>query len=55
MGQDKGHRACALAFVEAVRKGGPPPIPVATLAAVTEATFAAMDSLASGEAYSIAS
>ena len=53
MGQDKGHRACAEAFLDAVRKGGPPPIAIPTLAAVTEATFAAMDSLASGEAFPI--
>jgi polar amino acid transport system substrate-binding protein len=46
--QDKGHRAEALAFVDAVRKGGPPPIPYADLIAVTRATFAAVLAVGSG-------
>ena len=55
MGQDKGHRAGVLAFIEAVKAGGAPPIPVATIAAVTEATFAAVESLATGEPVSLGS
>ena len=47
--QDKGHEAGVAAFLTAVRDGGAPPIPVATIAAVTRATFAALDSLATGE------
>jgi predicted dehydrogenase len=47
--QDKGHDAGVAAFLTAVRDGGEPPIPVATIAAVTRATFAALDSLATGE------
>lgn len=46
--QDKGHSAELLAFVEAIRAGGPPPIDLATLASVSRATFAAMDSLRDG-------
>jgi predicted dehydrogenase len=49
MGQDKGHRACVAAFLDAIKTGGSAPIPVETLAAVTEATFAAVESLATGE------
>jgi predicted dehydrogenase/NADPH:quinone reductase-like Zn-dependent oxidoreductase len=55
MGQDKGHRAGVLAFIEAIKAGGAPPIPVATIAAVTEATFAAVESLATGEPVSLGS
>jgi predicted dehydrogenase len=46
--QDKGHAAELRAFVEAVRAGGPPPIDVVTLAAVSQATFAAVASLRDG-------
>ena len=46
--QDKGHAAELRAFVEAVRSGGPSPIDVATLAAVSRATFAALESLRHG-------
>ncbi len=38
--QDKGHRAQLAAFVEAVRSGGPAPIPWEEIAAVSRATFA---------------
>jgi predicted dehydrogenase len=37
--QDKGHAAEATAFVSAVEKGGPPPIPFEELAEITRATF----------------
>jgi predicted dehydrogenase len=37
--QDKGHQAEVTAFVEAVRTGGPAPIPFHELVEVTEATF----------------
>ncbi|MGX1308054.1 putative dehydrogenase/threonine dehydrogenase-like Zn-dependent dehydrogenase [Amorphus suaedae] len=38
--QDKGQRACAAAFVEAVRSGGPAPIPFEEIAEVTRTTIA---------------
>ena len=47
--QDKGHRAEWEAFVRAVAGGGPPPIPYAQLFAVTTASFAAVESLRSGQ------
>ena len=47
--QDKGHRAEWEAFVRAITSGGPPPIPYAQLIGVTEATFAAVEALRSGE------
>lgn len=37
--QDKGNAACAAAFVEAVRKGGPSPISFEELVEVTEVSF----------------
>jgi len=40
-GQDKGHRAAWKTFLDAVRAGGPPPIPYTTLAGITRATFQA--------------
>lgn len=46
--QDKGHAAEAEAFVSAVRRGGPSPIPMESLVATTRATFAALESLATG-------
>jgi predicted dehydrogenase len=46
--QDKGHAAELRAFVGAIRSGGPHPIDLATMAAVSRATFAAMDSLRDG-------
>ncbi len=46
--QDKGHDAEVKAFIEAVRKGSPPPIAYASLAATTRATFAILESLATG-------
>lgn len=47
--RDKGHRGCVAAFLEAARRGGPPPIPLDEVAAVTRCTFAAAASLATGE------
>jgi predicted dehydrogenase len=38
--QDKGQKACAAAFVEAIRSGGPSPIPFEELCEVTRATLA---------------
>ena len=46
--QDKGHGAEMQAFVDAVRRGGASPIDLATIAAVSRATFAAVDSLRDG-------
>ena len=46
--QDKGHAAEMQAFVAAIRNGGDFPIDLPTLAAVSRATFAAMDSLHDG-------
>jgi predicted dehydrogenase/threonine dehydrogenase-like Zn-dependent dehydrogenase len=37
--QDKGHRACMAAFMEAVRRGRPAPIPFAELAEIARATL----------------
>jgi len=44
-GQDKGQRAEIGAFVEAVRSGGPMPIPLESLVATTRATLAVGTSL----------
>ena len=46
--QDKGHRAELAAFVAAARAGGPGPIPLGELAAVSRATFSALESLRTG-------
>jgi predicted dehydrogenase/threonine dehydrogenase-like Zn-dependent dehydrogenase len=46
--QDKGHAAIWDAFAAAVSSGGPPPIPLDHLYAVTLASFAAVESLRSG-------
>jgi len=51
--QDKGHRAIWQAFANAILDGGPPPIPYDRLLGVTEATFAAVEALRSGESISI--
>jgi predicted dehydrogenase len=47
--QDKGHGAEIRAFIERVAAGGPPLIPFAELANVTEATFAAVEAVVSGQ------
>jgi predicted dehydrogenase len=43
--QDKGQKACAAAFVSAIRQGQPPSIPFQQLLEVTRATFDIMDCL----------
>jgi hypothetical protein len=53
--QDKGHAGEWTAFQSAIAAGGPPPIPYDQLFGVTEATFAAVQALRSGERVSIAS
>jgi predicted dehydrogenase/threonine dehydrogenase-like Zn-dependent dehydrogenase len=47
-GRDKGQRAELDAFVQAVRTGGPMPVPVTSLVATTLATLAGQTSLATG-------
>jgi predicted dehydrogenase/threonine dehydrogenase-like Zn-dependent dehydrogenase len=44
----KGHREEVEAFLDAVRKGGPSPIPFASLLVTTKSTFAILDSLCTG-------
>ena len=43
--QDKGNRACAAAFVEAIRQGKPSPVPFQELIATTLTTFAVVEAL----------
>src|SRR5579875_651125 len=45
---DKGQRAEIEAFIEAVRTGGPMPVPISSLVATTRATLAAEQSLSTG-------
>lgn len=47
--QDKGHQEECNAFIAAVKKGGPPPIPFEELVATALTTFYIVDSLRSGE------
>ena len=47
--QDKGHFIEWQAFAAAIQEGGPPPIPYAQLLGVTRATFAAIQSLRTGQ------
>ena len=47
-GSGKGHAAEIQAFIEAVRNGSASPLPLAEAVACTRATFAAVESLASG-------
>jgi predicted dehydrogenase/threonine dehydrogenase-like Zn-dependent dehydrogenase len=51
--QDKGHRAEWEAFSSAILTGSPPPISVEHLFGVTEAAFAAVDSLRERKLYTI--
>lgn len=51
--QDKGHRAEWESFAAAVAIGGEPPIPYEQLFAVTTTSFAAIESLRSGETVNI--
>jgi len=43
--QDKGNGACAKAFIDAVKAGGPAPIPIEQIFEVSAATFDAVDAL----------
>ena len=47
-GRDKGHQAELNAFINAVRRGGPPPIPYSALLNVSWAALGAMESLRTG-------
>jgi predicted dehydrogenase/NADPH:quinone reductase-like Zn-dependent oxidoreductase len=47
-GQDKGHRDECAAFVQAVARGEPSPIPLGQIVATTRATFLALESARSG-------
>ncbi len=47
--RDKGHQAELAAFVAAVRRGGPPPIPYSSLLNVSWAALAVMESLRTGQ------
>jgi predicted dehydrogenase len=47
--QDKGHQAEWIAFAQAIRQGEPAPIPYLHLLGVTQASFAAVEALSSGE------
>jgi predicted dehydrogenase len=51
--QDKGHRREMAMVMEAVRSGGAMPIPVTELFEVTEATFAVLESIATGRPISV--
>jgi predicted dehydrogenase len=53
--KDKGHGAALDAFFDAVRSGGPPPIPLRSLVETTLATFVAVESMGSGQAVALAS
>ena len=53
LGQDKGHKNAWLAFQEAVQGEKEPPIPYDQIIGVTLASFAAVDSLRSGESVKI--
>jgi len=44
--QDKGQKACAAAFVQALREGGPAPIPLAEILEVSRVTIAVATSAA---------
>ena len=52
--QDKGQREEVRAVCEALRRGGPAPIPLADLAATTRTTFRILDSLRTGRPMSVA-
>jgi predicted dehydrogenase/threonine dehydrogenase-like Zn-dependent dehydrogenase len=51
--QDKGWKDEWMAFAESIRTGGPPPIPYEQLVGVTKATFAAVESIRSGQVVGI--
>jgi predicted dehydrogenase/threonine dehydrogenase-like Zn-dependent dehydrogenase len=47
--QDKGQKSAWTAFINAVKTGGTPPIPYSEIRGVTQATFAAMESISKGK------
>ncbi len=49
LSQDKGHKDAWRAFLKAVQQGQEPPIPYDQLIGVTQASFAALDSLRNGK------
>ncbi|MCK6511007.1 bi-domain-containing oxidoreductase [Myxococcota bacterium] len=51
--QDKGHQAEMMAFVETLRTGGLPPIPLAEIVNVTRASFAAVEAAREAKVVSI--
>lgn len=51
--QDKGHHAAWKTFLEAVKRGGPPPIPYEHLWGGAMAAFAAMEALRTGQPVSL--
>lgn len=53
MRKDKGHRAMVARFIDAIAKGGPPPMPLDGIYNVTEASFAAVEAAASGQTVSL--
>jgi len=53
MGKDKGQQAETVAFLDAVRSGGPMPIALDSLVATTRATIATETSLQSGKAIAL--
>ncbi|RPJ47877.1 MAG: alcohol dehydrogenase, partial [Chloroflexi bacterium] len=53
LGQDKGHRGAWTAFLDAIRKNGPPPIAYNEITGVTRATFAAVQALAENRVVNI--
>jgi predicted dehydrogenase len=48
MNQQKGFDQEAAAFIDALRAGGPMPVPFEQLVAVTQTTFLALESLSTG-------
>ena len=53
LNQDKGQAAALAATLDAVRSGGASPIPLDQIAGVSRATFAILESIASGQAISL--
>lgn len=51
--RDKGHRGEMLAWIEAIRNGQPEPVPFEHAVMATQATFATLQSLATGQAVSV--
>ncbi len=49
--QDKGHKAAWEAFLNALKAGGPPPIPYAEIIGVHRTVFAAARGLTSGDCF----